>query len=150
MLTVIMGIVYIQLYLAMLWSALSLVSEKRGIYFGLNLTPEQRQDVAIVAVMERYRKKLRRFFLVAGLCIVPAVWPQPYMAITFSALMIYLAAILVIPARSAVLHGEEIKAIKLARGWYQPQLASVLVDTRTSRAIVTRRAGLEWYFFAGG
>lgn len=149
MLIVIMGVVYLQLYLVMLWSALSLVNEKRSIYFGLNLTLEQRQDAAIVAVIEKYRKNLRRFFLVAGLCIVPAIWPQPYMAITFSILMLYLTAIFVIPARSAVLHGEEIKSIKLARGWYQPQLPSVLVDIQTSRAIVARRVGLEWYLIAG-
>ena len=112
------GVFFVTCYpiLLVMYFMLKNSANKNGFCFGATLKPELRNDDAIKAIDEEFRKNFKRSMIILGIIPIPFAF-IPYFSISMSLWMMWILVICFVPSLHFAIANKKVKELKQERGW---------------------------------
>lgn len=112
---------------------------------GVTLKDDQKKDVAVLAILKKYRLHYKVWLMMSFLCALPFLLRAYYFSLQFSYLILYFIGVPVSMLVVQMKGNQALKALKHLKGWQDKVKSITQVDTRVSRQKINAIPGIEWY-----
>lgn len=104
-----------------------------GYCFGVRMNAEWMKDSTAVEILAEYRRSLRRYLIICAV-IPPAALFIPYLSITFTIYMIWLLAVILVPAIPFVRANRLLRIRKKEMGWGAENSGYTYADLKSAES----------------